>query len=278
MKKGYKKMQVRAAALDSALDTAGEIQDIVNAPVSTVVNGITRSFNKATQILGSEPLLEDDPTGPVEAVTEGLNIAGDSLRAINANLQELVGLDPRVAKELIKLGEAGDRVCDQSKGDIRMTIEFPGFNRQFNACIDMKTARNLANQIVTEPVKPLINFAECALSESILKPVDHVVRDVKNGFADLIRAIINPAQLVPNIRNGAQNVIDAVQKGFAGSYLITPSPDSLVCFQAKTNDVDYKTVNVNDVFQGLMSLEWITGGGIKPTPFSRNDDRDVCRV
>lgn len=274
-----------AEPINQGLDMLGEAQETVNQPVSNVVNGITRMINSAASVLGDQELLEKDPTGPIEVLSESFTIIGDMIRAIDANAHDFLGLDSRVPKALIKLGEKGDEVCDNSKGDIRMTIEYPGFARQFNACIDMKTARNLAKQLGNVPVKPIENFANCALSEVIMKPIDHNIRDIKNNIADIVTAVKKPEDVVGNIRTAATDISEVLHKGVAGSYLLFDPydyGDALTCFQAKTNGVPFETVGFSELGEGIVSMKFIGGQKIEPTPFSKKlercNDHDTCPI
>lgn len=278
----YQPIKQGIKLVNDGIDAAGSVNDVVDDVISMAVNTISGTFNRATRVLGSEPLLEQDPTGPVEAITEGLNVIPNAARAINANLQELLLLDPRIAKGLNQLGEKGDQICDKARGDVRATIELPwNFFRDYNVCLSTKTMRNLANQLVTNPRKPLMNFGECALSETILKPIDHAVRDLKNAGADTI-ALATGKKRMGNIatvvQSSANTIIGSLQKGLAGTYLIYPHPDTWTCFQAKTDGVDYDTVTVPEFIEGLTSIKFLGGERIEPAPFAMKGNRNACTL
>lgn len=262
--------------IDQVFETVGGFDDkVIDDPLSSVVNGFTKTINQFVSFVGPEPPLETDPTGITEFATESLGVLGQGLRSLNANIQKLIMLDPSVARGLIKLGEKGDEVCDASKGDTRMLIEFPGIAREFGLCIDSKTARNVGKQLLTDPIKPFVNALDCGFSESLLKPIDHFVRDVKNGVADVTRL---------RLKESFQNFVDAVQKVFAGTYRIHLSPDAITCFQAKTNDVPYYTTGVMELASDLLDLKWLGGERMARTPFTepnqfaRKAPRKTCDI
>lgn len=268
--------------VNTGIGAAGSINDVVDDTVSMAVNGIVGQFNRATRILGSEPLLEEDPTGPIEAISEGLNVIPNAARAIGINLQELLTLDTRIAKGLNQLGEKGDQICDNARGELRATVELPwNFFRDFNVCLSSGTVKNLANQLATDPKVPLMNFGECALSETILKPIDHAVRDLKNAGADVMAVVTgkrNLANVSAVVMASANTIVGALQKGLAGTYLIYPNPDTWICFQAKTDGTDYKTVTINKFLEGLGNLDFVKGDRIESTEFASRDERHVCKI
>ncbi len=263
--------------IDQAVGFVAQGENMVNDVVSGVVNGVTTTFNNLLRGTGPQPYLETDPTGIIETASEGLSAIQDGLLAANVNIQEALTLDSSVARGLISLGEKGDQVCDADRGDIRMTVEIPGLTRQFNACIDTKTARTVAKQIVSDPIKPLMNAIDCGLSESLLKPVDHFTRDAKNVVASIIRFGVKPGDILGSAKNVLQNGVDIVQKIWAGSYAIWLNPDAITCFKARTSDVPYETIDIMKLANDVLDLKWIGGERMERTPFASKESRS-CKL
>jgi hypothetical protein len=256
-------VQTVAAPVAQGTEAIGKFQDMIDDPISGIVNGVTKTANNLLSFSGSQPYLEDDPTGIVEGVSEGLNVVSDSLSALNVNLQEFLKLDPTIMKGLVKVGEAGDRVCDASHGDMRLTVEFPfvfgGGHRQFNLCLDAKTAKTVGKQIASEPLKPVMNAVECGLSEMLLKPVDHVISDVKNIVATIVRFGLQPSDVLGNAKNVVQNGVDIIENFWSGSYGIWLNPDGLSCFQSKTLGLPYETVDIGRISSDVQDQRFMKG-------------------
>jgi hypothetical protein len=184
-----------------------------------------------------------------------------------------------------------------------MTVEFPGYSfmgvplpvRQFNGCVSTKVASTLMKQTLKEPLKPIQNFAECALSETILKPVDNGIRDIKNAIADVVDIGKNPGKAAGDplglFKKGISTVSSTLHKGLAGTYLMLPNFDSIECFQAKTMGVQpqKEIVDINWIIGGLTDMKFLNGERVEPTPFlgefsrkmgrKKCDDHDeICKV
>jgi hypothetical protein len=186
------------------------------------------------------------------------------------------------AKGLIKVQEKGDLACDRSKGKLRMMIELPGIARQYNICVDSRTANNVMKQVGENPMIPLMNFGNCLLSEGVLKPIDHVVRDAKNVIADMITIGKSPSDVALNLKNAFTNISKIIHKGLAREYLIDAGDllDTATCFQIKTNNdpgMEYKVVDVPHFMESIVSTQFMSGQRMEPSPFARKNDRNQCK-
>ena len=276
------------------LEAVGKVEDAISQPLSAVVNGITKLANGMLSFLGSEKVFEeDDFSGVAEFVTDTfIGAAGHAVQAIDANLHSMLGIADaeNSAKQLIKLQEKGDLACDKSKGNLRMMVELPGIARQYNICLDSRTAKNVVKQISADPMVPLKNFGDCLLSEAVLKPIDHGIRDVKNAVADLIYFGSKPADFTVNLQNAFSNISKFIHKGLSGEYFaLEPRDlaDATTCFQIKTNndpDMEYKVVDIPHFMESIVSTEFLSGKRMKPAPFARRpqrsrcSDHDMCRI
>ena len=229
-------------------------------------------------------LEDDDFSGVTEFVTDTfLGTAGHAIQAIDANLHSMIGIadGDNAAKGLITLQEKGDLACDRSKGKLRMMIELPGIARQYNICVDSRTAENVMKQVSANPMIPLMNFGNCLLSEGVLKPIDHVVRDAKNVIADMITIGKRPSDVANNMKNAFSNISKILHKGLAGQYLTNAGDlvDASACFQIKTNNdpgMEFKVVDVPHLMNSIVSTQFLSGQRMESSPFARKANRNRC--
>jgi len=268
------------------IDSLGKTQESMIQPISGVVTNVTKLANGMLSFLGNEKIFEDDDVSSIaELVTDNvLGAAGHAVQAMDANIHSMIGIADadNTPKQLIKLQEKGDAACDKSKGNLRMMIEMPGIARKYTVCLDSRTAKNVVQQIAQDPMKPVTNFANCLLSEEILKPLDHGIRDAKNIVADLVYLSQKPSDYTKNLQNAFNNISKIVHKGLAGEYFML-DPKALVdtknCFQIKTNNdtgLDYKIVDVPHFLESIVSTEFIAGKKMQSAPFARKAQRNRC--
>jgi hypothetical protein len=293
MKGKVRKVKVKVAGLqgvpmetaESIVDQTGIVQDQMDSMISAAINPVFETVNKlAAPVMAGEKLLETDRYQSLtELFTETFYLLGGVLRSANSAVQSLVGLDPKVQKDLIKLSNKGDEVCDKV-GGMKLMFHMPnlvypwGMTRAFDACLEAKTAERVIQKMTTKPLEPMLSFVDCALSENVLKPIDHGVVDIKNAIATGIKAGLNLGDVLGNVKNGAQMVVDSLEKGVAGSYVITPNPDTFSCFQSRMNDVEYNTVGIDRILKDIVDMQFIGGKKIESTPFSRKPARRTCKL
>lgn len=254
--------------VEGAMGQVGGFQDQVNDTVTQITKPITQTANDVIRGLTKDDfdIFEGDKTSIARLFTEALGSVQRLTVAANIAITKLLSLDPKSQKNLVQVSQRGDELCKGMKGKLRMSIMLPnlqspwGFQRWFDACIEGQTAQKVIAAVTKNPLDPITKFAECAVSEDLLKPLDSLIVDTKNSIGTAIGSLGTITDVVGTVRNGVQNMLDGINRFGAGSYTINPlAADTLTCFQYKMNDKKYPVVGFNEIMGDLASVDFITG-------------------
>lgn len=261
-------------AVTDVTDQAGKVQEGIDSAISSIVNPIASMGNDAIKGLTGQTLFETDPTGVAEFITESLGTVQKVVLVTQMTLKQLVGLNNDVQKNLIKVSDSGDKFCDSLGGKLKMSIQLPnlqpphGWTRWFDACIEAETAKKVIESMAKNPMEPIAKFAECAISEDLIKPIDNVIVDIKDAIANVVSSVGNVGDIQKVAMNTIQMVTDGLENFLAGSYTINPlNLDTISCFQNKMSGLEYKTTGFDTIVKNLTDIGFITGQKIrKPEP------------